>query len=488
LFWTIAGLFMLTAIVGTAAQALVAIAVLRPLEAREARTRGELAASGVASAIAASVEPPRGAELDSLLEHERDLAGFRPGLLMYWSADGTVSSAPPGSIRLLMRELGDSSATATLDPDSVRSRLARAPATSDARARGRFDLMARRTVVRGATRLGEVLALRRMPTRIPGSLDSRAMLMFLPVAIAVSMVAGLFVVRMLVARLRAMELLAARVAEGDLTVRISDVSGDEIGQLAARLDRMTERLAEARTQLETTEQQRRQLFADITHELATPLTSIRGYAETMLDPGVPISSEERVQYVRGMLDESSRMNRLIRDLFELARLEAGAVPLARERLDWAALCRFAVERLEPRFRKSGLRLEWRDSVPEAWIEADGHRLEQVIDNLLVNALRYVPEGGTVEIALGAAPTPNRFRLTVRDDGPGVPEEELPQLFERFFRGSGSRGDGAEGGSGLGLAIVREIVERHGGQVRAEARAPHGLAIIVELPARPHSGA
>ena len=114
-----------------------------------------------------------------------------------------------------------------------------------------------------------------------------------------------------------------------------------------------------------------------------------------------------------------------------------------------------------------------------------HRLEQVLENLLGNALRYVPEGGTVELALvSAGDGTGRLRLSVTDDGPGVSPEELPHVFERFYRAPGAReqsGSRDENGSGLGLAIVREIVERHDGTVRAETRAPHGLTITVEIP-------
>ena len=120
---------------------------------------------------------------------------------------------------------------------------------------------------------------------------------------------------------------------------------------------MTERLAAAREPSSSAhDQQRRQLFADITHELATPLTSIRGYVETLLDPGVPLSDEERTRYVRDVLDESRRLDRLIRDLFELARLEAGAMPLERERLDWAALCRNTLGGSRRASRRRGLTL------------------------------------------------------------------------------------------------------------------------------------
>jgi signal transduction histidine kinase len=352
--------------------------------------------------------------------------------------------------------------------------------------RPRIETLASHAVLRGGVLLGEVQITR--PVRPTGvtSFASQNTLLFLPIAGLASLAAGLVVVRLLVRRLRALEALAARVTEGDLSVRIADPSGDEIGRLAERLDRMTERLAEARDQLQSTERQRRQLFADITHELATPLTSIRGLAETLLDPRVHVSDEDRRRYVAGVLDESRRLDRLIRDLFELARLEAGASPLEREPLDWVALCRNTIQRFTPRFRDAGLGLTWGPSVAEAWIDADGRRIEEVLENLLTNALRYVPSGGTVELSIaasgGARP---RFRLSVSDDGPGVPPEELPHLFERFYRGAATRpaGDRDDRGSGLGLAIVREIVERHGGGVRAEARAPHGMAIIVELAAR-----
>jgi signal transduction histidine kinase len=122
---------------------------------------------------------------------------------------------------------------------------------------------------------------------------------------------------------------------------------------------------------------------------------------------------------------------------------------------------------------------------EAWIMADGRRMEQVLENLLVNALRYVPSGGRVEARLEAATGRDpRHRLTVSDDGPGVPDEELPLVFRRFYRGAASarRGGSDPGGSGLGLAIVREIVERHGGTAHAEAGSPRGLVILIQLPA------
>jgi signal transduction histidine kinase len=251
--------------------------------------------------------------------------------------------------------------------------------------------------------------------------------------------------------------------------------------VAQRFDEMTENLADAKRHVEETAEQRRRLFADITHELATPLTSIRGYAETLVDPGVGTTDEERARYLRGILEESRRMDQLIKDLFDLARLEAGATPLTRERIDLAALSKNTIDRFEPRFHAAGLEVSWRRQDGDATIVADGRRMEQVVENLLTNELRYVPSGGNVEVTLGTTPD-GRVRLEVSDDGHGIAPEDRERVFERFYRAVGPRSDGAEDkGSGLGLAIVREIVERHGGTVRAEARSPRGLSIVVELP-------
>jgi signal transduction histidine kinase len=479
LFWTIAAVFLLTAVLGTVLQWLVAVAVLRPLEVRDARARAEEAATVLAAEIAAAA-PAGPEEVLGLLHRQRLALGTRFSWLAYQGRDGMIVSDPPGRMRqvpFLFRDRPDR------DREAFGGPRAGGPA--------RRALIVRRSVVRGSDVLGEVAVLQ--PGPAPGFMwpfGRGTSLLFLPIALIASGIAGLLVVRLLVRRLRGLEVLAARVSEGDLSVRIRDASGDEIGRLAERLDGMTERLAEARARIEETDQQRRQLFADITHELATPLTSIRGYAETLLDPGVPVSDEERVRYVRGVLDEARRLDRLTSDLFDLARLEAGATPLDPEPLDWGELCRNTVERFEPRFRDTGLSLRWREPPSEAWVRADGHRMVQVLENLLVNALRYVPAGGSVEVALGPGPEPaadaaRRFRLTVSDDGPGLPPGQLEHVFERFFRGGAApRPEGREAaeGSGLGLAIVREILERHGGRVLAEARAPHGLKIHVELPA------
>jgi signal transduction histidine kinase len=243
-------------------------------------------------------------------------------------------------------------------------------------------------------------------------------------------------------------------------------------------------MAADRRQLEALDEQRRKLLANIAHELATPLTSIRGFSETLLDPAIAVSEAERREYLGRIRGEAERLDLLTRDLLDLARLESGTVPLAVAPLDWAELCRNTVERFAPRFAAAGLALRWMGPLAEARIEGDGRRLEQVLENLLANALRYVPAGGSVEVRLdppAAGAGAGAFALTVDDDGPGIAAGDLAQLFDRFYRADAAR---STPGSGLGLAIVREIVQRHGGEVRAGNREPRGARFVVELPGAP----
>jgi signal transduction histidine kinase len=344
----------------------------------------------------------------------------------------------------------------------------------------RLRLVGRLPLASSGALRGELAAiLGSAPHRFGILSETGLALLFLPLAFLVAGGAGLVLFRLFLRRLRDLERLAARVEAGDLAARVNDPGPDEIGRLGARLNHMTEGLARARDQLDAADQQRRRLLADISHELATPLTSIRGYAETLLDPAVPTSAEERIAYLRNVMEESERMALLIQDLFELTRLEADPAALQRELLDWAELCRNTLDRFADRFEKAGLQLDWRAPEEAAWIEADGRRLEQVLENLLANALRYVPAGGKVRLALSVPATaPQTLQLEILDDGPGIPADELSQIFERFYRASAARG---KPGTGLGLAIVQEIVRQHGGQILVENRQPHGTRFRIVLP-------
>jgi signal transduction histidine kinase len=513
LFWVFAGVFLLVLAAASALQWMVSVGVLRPLA--EAGTRERAGTAMAAAARALSALPDLGDEpaVRAVLRAHRVERVL--GVAIYRAGDARLVAEPPlppGSLRrtlALLNGVDDPRAEPEPPPGPDATRPGAigpggpqpgevgtrrgpggerpgeggpprgdwSPGPRDRRL-PRLQVMARHSVVRGGATVGEVAFVGAMPGPGPRSLpEARALFLFFPFAVLAAGVAGLIMVRIVVRRLRALEQLAARVTEGDLSVRVEGMGGDEIGRLGERFNRMTERLAAVRHELDQADAQRRRLLADITHELSTPLTSIRGYVETLLDPRVETSEDERRGYLKDVLEEAQRLELLISDLFDLVRLEAGASPLRPVRLDWGELCRNTARRFEAAFRDAGLTLRWRGEPAPAWIRADGHRMEQVAENLLVNALRYVPAGGTVTLALEAAPG-GRHRFTVADDGPGIAAADLPHVFERFYRADAVR---ATRGSGLGLAIVSEIIQRHGGTVRAERLAPTGAAFHVELP-------
>jgi two-component system, OmpR family, sensor histidine kinase BaeS len=518
LFWTFAGVFLVVLVGATALQFAVSVGVLRPLALQETRDRATAAIDRVAPGIAALADPSDPRAVIPVLR--RNAPDGSADILAFCVAGGPVifdrqlggDSRVRTAAALMRAQLVDSATAMRAPiappggPDGFRPPGDGPPPRGpdglgpdrggppphgepgvEPRPPGpgrapRFEVLAHRSVVRDDRVLGELAVVgpvtRGAPWAPPGS---RPLLLLLPIAVLAAGAAGLIMVRILVRRLRALEAAAGRVIEGDLAARIETQGRDEIGRIEQRFNRMTERLAAARAHLERNDQQRRRLLADITHELATPLTSIRGYVETLLDPAVTTTAEERTVYLRDVLDEARRLDDMIGELFELARLEAGATPLRPVRLDWMALCRNITRRLEPRFREAGLDVAWEGPERAAWVRADGRRLEQLVENLLVNALRYVPAGGHVRLAIECvdAGADSRQRLTVSDDGPGIAAGDLDHVFERFYRAEAAR---SMGGTGLGLAIVAEIVRQHGGEVRAERREPHGAAFIVELPA------
>jgi signal transduction histidine kinase len=494
LFWTFAGSFLLVLVLAAVLQGLVTVAVIEPLGRSWARDRAELLVRRAASELAATAGADDDAVALGQLGSFRHEAHSQSLLLVLRRPDGRMlfdRTLPPWARARVTRVIDGQMAPGTprLDPtepppgEPPFGMLPERP--GDWRRRGGFGAGRRlhpplHAIYRHpiSAELGEMIAIQEgRPMGLPPA-PGGSLLLFLPLAVAVAGTAGLILFRAQVKRLRALEALAERVAEGDLEARVVDAGRDEMGRLGAGLNRMTEALAAARGREQQDERRRRQLLADISHELATPLTSIRGYAETLLNREVVVSAEEQTAYLRHILQESERLDLLTRDLFELARFEAGATPLQRVDLDWGELCRHTVERFQPRFEANRLALEWRGAATATPISADGHRMEQVLENLLANALRYVPAGGRVTVSLESAG--DRWRLSVEDNGPGIPPHDLPHVFERFYRADQVR---ALPGSGLGLAIVREIVERHGGRVDAQARAPRGLVVSVELPAR-----
>jgi two-component system sensor histidine kinase BaeS len=298
--------------------------------------------------------------------------------------------------------------------------------------------------------------------------------------VAGTAVAALVIFRPAQARLRAVEDAARRFGEGDLTARAPAIGGDEVASVAEAFNRMASDLAARQAQIVEADRARRQLLADVSHELMTPLTAIRGYAETLALPQFLPGSNEGQRAVKVIQEEGERIERLVGDLLDLARFEAGGMSLAQEYVDVAEIFERVTERHAKTARDKNVAILVELHDEDIRLVGDSHRLEQAMQNLAANALRHTPPGGHVR--LGASRTNGNVRLTVTDDGVGIPEEHLPHVFDRFYKADQSRLHA--GGSGLGLSIVKAIIERHGGTVSVRSRQGAETVFEVILPERP----
>lgn len=276
-------------------------------------------------------------------------------------------------------------------------------------------------------------------------------------------------------RLRQVQEATVQLGAGDLDVRVPEHGGDEVSEVAASFNRMADELTTRARALDASDQARRQLLADVSHELMTPLTAMRGYVETLSMRELKLDAPTRERYLAIVAEETHRLERIIGDLLDLARLEGGGTPIKRDAVPVQNL----FERVHARHeRESGvrhIRLTQHVASGAELVRGDAGRLEQALQNLAANALRHT--SGSGEIALTAALSHGSVRIRVRDTGPGIPAEHLPLIFDRFYKVDAARRQA--GGSGLGLSIVRAIVEQHGGTV--SARNDGGAVFELLLP-------
>lgn len=284
-------------------------------------------------------------------------------------------------------------------------------------------------------------------------------------------------------RLRSLEDAARRLGSGDLTARAPAQGGDEVSEVAAAFNAMATDLAARAEALLVADRTRRQLLADVSHELATPVTAMRGYLETLAMPDFPLDEGTRTRYLTIVTDETARLERIIGDLLELARLEGGGGGLAMASVPVTALFERVVARHDRTAAAAGVTFSTNIEAGAETVRGDRDRLEQALQNLAANALRHAPAGTSVELA--ARPLTQGTALTVTDRGPGIAPEHLAHVFDRFYKTDAARVNrtGAETtvqGSGLGLSIVKAIAERHGGRVSAES-APGRTVFEIRLP-------
>jgi signal transduction histidine kinase len=267
--------------------------------------------------------------------------------------------------------------------------------------------------------------------------------------------------------LRQMVTAARAMAHGDYSRRIISTSRDEVGELARAFNTMA-------SELEAVDRMRRDLVANASHELRTPIGALRARLENLVDGVEPMD----VAALDEMLRQVERLGALVEQLLDLSKLESGAAPLERRSVAARALLeRVAADWREPAGERDVLLLT-STAPPDLRLRVDEQRLGQVLSNLVSNAVRHSPDGGRIQVDVSARP--QHLRIAVTDQGPGIAPEEVERVFERFYRSDRAR-SADRGGAGLGLAIARWIVELHGGTIHAEQAEPGGCRMIVELP-------
>ena len=322
-----------------------------------------------------------------------------------------------------------------------------------------------------------VLVLQSQPTGIPHELGRLLSLPSTIVLMVAAVVVALVVFNPARRRLAALEDAAQRLGEGDLGARAPQTGGDEIARVAAAFNRMAGELEARDAALRTSDALRRQMMADVSHELKTPLTAMRGYIETLRMPDVALDAGQRDQYFETIDRETRRLERIVKDLLDLARYEHGGVVLQRRVFDTARLFEHVAKRHEREAQARAVSIEIDVDPAADQIVGDPDRIEQAIENLVSNALRHTPSGGT--ITLSATQVDGAATLSVSDSGGGIAPEHLPHVFDRFYKADASRAAESTG-SGLGLSITKAIVERHGGTIGVTSR-PGRTTFTIRLP-------
>ncbi|HEX4915007.1 MAG TPA: HAMP domain-containing sensor histidine kinase [Vicinamibacterales bacterium] len=322
-----------------------------------------------------------------------------------------------------------------------------------------------------------VLVLQSRPDGISHELGRLLSLPSTLLLIVAAVVVALVVFNPARRRLAALEHAAHRLGEGDLSARAPHDGGDEIARVAAAFNRMAGELESRDAALRTSDALRRQMMADVSHELKTPLTAMRGYIETLRMPEVALDAGRRDRYFETIDRETRRLERIVKDLLDLARYEHGGVVLQPRLFDIERLFDNVAKRHEREAHGKSVAMATHVDPLADQVMADPDRIEQAIENLVANALRHTPPGGT--ITLRATRTDGAATLSVADTGSGIAPEHLPHVFERFYKVDASRAAESTG-SGLGLSITKAIVERHGGTISVTSR-PGQTTFTVVLP-------
>ncbi|MCB0163507.1 MAG: HAMP domain-containing histidine kinase [Anaerolineae bacterium] len=314
------------------------------------------------------------------------------------------------------------------------------------------------------------------PARSFVAQTNRALWLAGGIAGGLAVLVSIFIARELAVPLRRMAAAAGQIAQGQLDQRVSVRGADELAYLAVAFNQMA-------TDLQQAEHLRRNLIADVAHELRTPVSVIQGNLQAILDDVYPLEKAE----IASIYDETLTLGRLIADLRDLAQAEAGQLDLNLQPVELGPLIETLVDLFGglAREKRVALDIELAQHLP--LVKADSDRVRQILHNLLANAIRHTPADGQVKVVAEVISTPNPFvKISVTDTGPGIGLEDLPHVFDRFWRADKSRSR-QQGGSGLGLAIAKQLVEAQGGTIGVDSEVGRGSCFWFGLPGLGHSG-
>lgn len=303
------------------------------------------------------------------------------------------------------------------------------------------------------------------------------------VFVAVLLLTGLllyrYVTRKIVKPLEELRRAAESIKEGNLSHELKPRSGDEVGQLVMSFEAMRERLNESIQLQLRYEENRKGLISNISHDLRTPITTIKGYAEGIRD-GVTDTEDKLQRYVNAIHTRASDMERLVDELLYFSKLDMNKEPYSFERIELGAFLRHTMDEMAIELERHSVGLAWEIQADRTLtVLADREKLRRVIINLADNGIKFMKDAPKL-LTVGMVERSGHAVVSIRDNGPGIGAETLPHIFERFYRGEASRSPSTPG-SGLGLAIAKGIMEGHGGTIRAESEIGRGTVFILELP-------
>lgn len=305
----------------------------------------------------------------------------------------------------------------------------------------------------------------------------RIILEALVVGLVISLLLSMILAKTMVTPIQSLTRAAERVASGDFSRKPKNDAKDEIGVLTRTFNDMAEQLETTLDNLRRSERMRREFVANVSHELRTPITSVRSYAETLED-SEGLSRDTEKEFLRVIVNESDRMKNIVQDLLTLSRFDAGSFEFKFERFSFESSVRevYSAMLLEAQNHHHEFSIEFKTEMPT--IIGDPSRVEQVLINMISNAIKYTQDSGRIRITAGA--DEETVWVSVRDNGVGIPKEDVDRVFERFYRVDKARSR-ESGGTGLGLSIAQEIVRRHSGKIELQSRQGIGTVITMTLP-------